>query len=310
MRDLLHAAVARRAALDLEKTDAFRLVDGEGDGIPGLTIDRFGPVWLASASAEESPPPSLIAAMPAMEGVAALWWKNLAQEEKKAPRCVWLRRPPAGEAEAVSRHVVEEHGMRFHVDLEAGYSQGIFLDQRLNRNRVMQASRGRSVLNLFAYTCGFSAAVGLGGGIATSLDLSQVYLDWGRRNFEANGLDPESHHWCRGDAFDWLRRFARSGRRFGGVVLDPPTFSRSRQGKARRTFRVEDDFEHLVHLAVTVLEPGGFLLATTNCRRLSERGFRAMVEAGAGGAGELLEMPPEFRGEPYLKSAWFCAEGR
>lgn len=197
--------------------------------------------------------------------------------------------------------------MVFEIDLSAGCSHGIFLDQRLNRRRVFEASRGRSVLNLFAYACGFSVAVALGGGTATSLDLSQPYLDWGRRNFAANGLDDRAHHWCRGDAFEWLARFARSGRRFDGVILDPPTFSRSGKGRRRRSFRVEDDFGELAAMAAGVLEPGGFLLATTNCRRLSPQGFTAMLESSLRGAVELFPMPPEYRGEHYLKTAWWVA---
>ena len=81
------------------------------------------------------------------------------------------------------------------------------------------------MLNVFAYTCAFSLCAAAAGARATSLDLSRRYLDWGRANFEANGIDPAPHDWIFGDAFDWLRRLAKKGRAFDVVVLDPPTFS-------------------------------------------------------------------------------------
>lgn len=306
MLDLLEAAIERRSKIAFRETDAYRVVDGKRDGIPGLTIDRLGSAWLASVRTNGEPPRPLLAAMPRIEGIDALWWKHLDRYEKESsPRCLWSREGDSGSRAEVPCFRVRENGMVFEIDLSAGCSHGIFLDQRLNRKRVVEASRGRSVLNLFAYACGFSVAVGLGGGTATSLDLSQPYLDWGRRNFTANGLDPDQHYWCRGDSFEWLERFARSGRRFGGVILDPPTFSRSGKGKQRRSFRVEEDFGELVSLAAEVLEPGGFLLATTNCRRFSPEAFAATLESRLGGGTRFFAMPPEYRDEQYLKTGWW-----
>jgi 23S rRNA (cytosine1962-C5)-methyltransferase len=308
MRDLLQEAIDRRSAIDFPDTNAYRLVDSEGDGLSGLTIDRFGPVWLASEARSREPSPELLAEMPAVLGVNALWWKYLDREEKTAsPRCLWSR-AVGGEYRAEPSHLqVRENAMVFEIDLAAGYSQGIFLDQRLNRRWISKVSEGRSVLNLFAYTCGFSVAVARGGGVATSLDLSQSYLDWGRRNFAANEIDDQQHHWCRGDAFEWLARFARSGRRFGGVILDPPTFSHSGRGRDRRLFRVENDLGVLVEMAAEILEPGGFLLVTTNCRRLSQQTFASLLVSRLGGEIEWVPMPPEYRGEQYLKTARWVA---
>jgi 23S rRNA (cytosine1962-C5)-methyltransferase len=79
------------------------------------------------------------------------------------------------------------------------------------------------VLNTFAYTCAFSVCAALGGAKTTSLDLSRKYLDWGRRNFELNGLDPAAHDFIFGDCFEWMRRLVKKGRLFDAVLLDPPT---------------------------------------------------------------------------------------
>ena len=117
------------------------------------------------------------------------------------------------------------------------------------------------VLNVFAYTCGFSVCAAKAGARVTSLDLSKKYLEWGRRNFALNGLDAATHDFIYGDAFDWLRRLAKKGRCFDAVVLDPPTFS---QSKEQGVFRVEKNLGELVAAALRVLKAGGVLLAAAN----------------------------------------------
>jgi hypothetical protein len=114
----------------------------------------------------------------------------------------------------------------------------------------------------------------MAGAETTTLDLSQPYLDWAKRNFTHNSLDPAAHHFCKGDTFHWLRRFAKQGRTFDGIVLDPPTFSRDEKG---RVFRVEKDFGELAALASDILEPDGWLLCSTNCRNLGLNDFQKQL---------------------------------
>ena len=201
--------------------------------------------------------------------------------------------------------------MVFEIDLTAGYSQGIFLDQRLNRKRVGELVReagGGTVLNTFAYTCGFSVVAAVAGATTTSIDLSANYLEWGKRNLSANNCDPGDHYFVKGDVQEWLRQFAKKGRKFDGVVLDPPTFSRIKGGKG--VFRVEKDYAQLVELAAGVCAEGGWILCSTNHRGTELWRFESMIKAGLREAGrepagiELVEMPPEFSGEQYLKTAW------
>ena len=100
----------------------------------------------------------------------------------------------------------------------------------------------------------------------------------------------------------WLERFARQGRTFHGIILDPPTFSRDDRG---RVFRVESHYGELVSLARKCLERGGWMLCTSNCRKLSHSDFRRMVEAAAPGARLIHDpMPADFTGEDYLKRLW------
>ncbi len=149
------------------------------------------------------------------------------------------------------------------------------------------------------------------GARTTSLDLSKKYLAWGKRNFALNGLDPAQHDFIYGDTFDWLRRLAKKGRAFDAIILDPPTFS---QSKESGVFRAEKDYGKLVTAALAVLKPGGVLLASTNASELSPENFLAEVGAAIRAAGRKIHQqhyvpqPPDFpisRTEPaYLKTAW------
>jgi 23S rRNA (cytosine1962-C5)-methyltransferase len=167
------------------------------------------------------------------------------------------------------------------------------------------------LLNVFAYTCGFSVAAAKAGSRTTSLDLSKKYLDWGRRHFALNGLDPAAHDFIYGEAFGWLRRLAKKGRAFDVIVLDPPTFS---QSKEHGVFRAEKDYQRLVAAALPLLRPNGVLFASTNAAELKPERFISEVHAAIQAAGRAVQQehyvpqPPDFpvsREEPaYLKTVW------
>lgn len=268
-------------------TTAYRLYDGleaQIDCFAGhwLVQTRGGkyPAWVDEASAERR----------------SLWWKQLDKEARESPQHL--------DGESLDEpFLAKEEGVNYEIDFQSGYSQGIFLDQRLNRQRVRErVQKGERVLNTFAYTCGFSVVAALGGAIATSVDLSRNYLEWGKRNFTHNGLNPDEHYFTKGDTFAWLKRWAKSGTRFDGIVLDPPTFSRNDKGKV---FRVEDDFGELVEMAASVLHPNGWILCSSNCRNLSAVDFERMIRSALPKAKlESLPMPTEFTGENYLKCIW------
>lgn len=170
---------------------------------------------------------------------------------------------------------------------------------------------GMTVLNAFAYTCAFSVCAAKAGAAVTSLDLSKKYLEWGRRNFTLNGLDPQSQHdFIYGDAFGWLKRLAKKGRRFDIVILDPPTFSHSKEWGA---FQAQMDYGKLVDAALALLKPAGVLFASTNAATWKPEEFLKVVVSAIGGAENLAAtqfapQPPDFpisREEPgYLKTVW------
>jgi 23S rRNA (cytosine1962-C5)-methyltransferase len=172
-------------------------------------------------------------------------------------------------------------------------------------------ARPSTVLNVFAYTCGFSVCAAKAGSHITSLDLSRKALDWGRRNFELNGLPHRDHEFVYGDAFDWLRRFAKKKRRFDTILLDPPTFSTSKRGGP---FRAEADLGVLIQAALPLLKPDGVLFVSTNAARLAPEEFLQCIHTGIARSGRQLArqhyvpQPPDFpisRTEPaYLKTCW------
>lgn len=282
-------------------TEAFRLVDGEADGCAGLWLDVFGRHWIGQSRDRELPHSWMRLVD---DGFCdSLWLKQLSKESKEAPVRVAGAAPDS--------FVVTEQGMRLEIQPAAGYSCGVFLDQRDNRRRVRDTVAGQPgarVLNLFSYTCSFSVAAALGGAVVTSVDLNGGYLEWGKRNFALNGLDAGAHHWVKGDSFDWLGAFAKKGRQFDGVILDPPTFSR---GVKKKVFRVEEDYVELAELAAAVISPGGWLLACANTHRMEAKDFSAAVGAGLARAGrraaggmEAVRMPADFPGRAYLKAIW------
>ena len=294
MHSLLDAAVARRGRYLTNETDAVRLVDGAGDGLPGVFLETFAGRWLLSTTAGSIPPP----VREWLHGQhASCYWKRLDQHQKESPTL--LCGPEVAEP-----FLIRENGIRYEISFQSGYSQGIFLDQRDNRAEVRRLMKpGLRLLNTFSYTGAFSVAAAIAGAETTTLDLSQPYLDWAKRNFSHNQLDPAAHHFCKGDTFHWLRRFARQGRLFDAIVLDPPTFSRDEKGKV---FRVEQDFGELAALAASCLAPDGWLLCCTNFRRMTPREFERQLLTAIPRkmSARHTPMPPDFTDEPYLKSVW------
>ena len=294
IRQLSSTALAKRGSLLNQETDAVRLIDGAGDQLPGITLETFADRWLLSTNDDFIP--SEIRQW-LRDRPHSCYWKRLDQHQKESP--VHFSGP-----ETRGAFLARENGMNFEISFESGYSQGIFLDQRDNRAEVRRRmSPGLKLLNTFAYTGAFSIAGAMAGAETTTLDLSQPYLDWAKRNLSHNGIDPAGHHFCKGDTFHWLRRFAKQGRRFDGIVLDPPTFSRDEKG---RVFRVESDYTELASLALDVLAPGGWLLCCTNFKKLPPYHFEKQLLAASSRKLEAVHaaMPPDFTGEPYLKSVW------
>jgi 23S rRNA (cytosine1962-C5)-methyltransferase len=154
-----------------------------------------------------------------------------------------------------------------------GYSVGLFVDQRENRRFVTQSKPAR-LLNCFAYTCSFSVAATSAGAETVNVDLSKKSLERGRQNFALNALSAEGHRFIADDVRPVLRRLDRRGEKFDMIILDPPTFSRTKEGKA---FHAENDFEELIASALEITERNGRILLSTNCETLDEQALERMA---------------------------------
>ncbi len=319
----------RDAVIDRTGTDAFRCVQGAADGQPGRYRDRLG-AWLlleGEVTPTEQEASSFLGSGEGLPAVEGAYFKRLLRQVQKVPAVEASPQLLVG-TEAPERFPVRENGVTYELGMTEGYSVGLFLDQRDNRRRLLKrhvaagfplyekGAEVPEVLNCFAYTCAFSVCAALGGARTSSLDLSRKYLDWGRRNFQLNGLDPAGHDFIYGDVFDWLKRLAKKARQFDVLLLDPPTFSRSRE---HGDFRTEMDYGRLVSLALPLLRPNGVLLASTNTARLMPEPFIGQVHAAIRGVGRsvikehYMPQPPDFpvtREEPaHLKSLWLRISG-
>ncbi len=293
MLDLLVSALAKRAPLLTDDTNALRLIDGAGDGLPDLVLETYADHWLLASTTTISPQVGEWL----RDHHHSCYGKRLDPHLKESPS--HLCGP-----QVTAPFLIREHSLNYEISFQAGYSHGIFLDQRLNRAEVHRLMRpGLKLLNTFAYTGAFSVAAASAGAQTTTLDLSQTYLDWAKRNFIHNHLDPADHHFCKGDTFHWLRRFAKQGRKFDAIILDPPTFSRDDRGKV---FRVEHHFGQLAALAANILTQDGWLLCCTNCRSISPREFESQLldELPRPLRPHHARMPADFTDTPYLKSIW------
>jgi len=287
-RAALRDAGCLRAPLAGE-SDCFRLVNDAADGLPGVTIDRYGEhavLSLASAAAEELEA-ELAAELVAL-GARGVYLKRRARTDLRRADHVELAPPaPIAGEPAPERFAVDERGTKLWVELGSGLSTGLFLDQRESRSRVRSFAGGARVLNLFSYTCSFSVAAALGGARrVTSVDLSGRALEWGRDNFRLNGLEPDAHAFVQADAVAWLGSAGARGERFDLVILDPPSFSSEGGGKA---FSAEKDYGRLAELALRLLAPRGRLLAVTNHRGTSQGKLRKLVRDAAGRAGRNVQ---------------------
>jgi 23S rRNA (cytosine1962-C5)-methyltransferase len=181
--------------------------------------------------------------------------------------------------EAPGEITVGEAGLKYRVEPAAGYSSGLFLDQRLNRRWVAELGAKR-VLNLFAYTCSFTVCAAAGGAETWSVDAAKRVLECGRENLRRNGIDPaDGHRFLVDDATKVVPRLARRGESFDLIVLDPPTFGRA----DGRVFRIEKDLPGLVNECFALLAPGGHLLVCANFAVWSPGDLRALCAGALGG---------------------------
>ncbi len=273
----LQRAISGRARLASDPTtNAYRLVNAESDGLPGLVVDRYGE-WLViqcltlGMACRRDEIVALLADLLHPTGIYARDDADVRQKEGLPPESgpVWGAEPP-------ERVEIVEHGHRFLVDVRRGHKTGFYLDQRENRRRAAAYCAGAEVLNLFAYTGGFGVYAGRAGARrVVNVDSSAEALALAERNLALNGCGPQER--VVGDAFQVLRRYRDQGRLFDVVILDPPKFAASQA----QVMAASRGYKDANLLALHLVRPGGFLVTFSCSGLVSADLFQKIVFAAS-----------------------------
>jgi 23S rRNA (cytosine1962-C5)-methyltransferase len=281
----------RRNHAELGDTNAYRLINGEGDGLPGLTVDRYGDYLMVQAYCNG--------------------WNNHLKlvtqvlQELLTPVGIYEKSRPqkTRELEAVSDSKrygrlltgvpapdlleVRENGLVFLVSLEQGLNTGLFLDQRRNRRDLMTRTQGKRLLNLFAYTGAFSvAAAAAGASLVTSVDASSSYTEWAKSNFGANRLNPKRHEFLVGDCLKVLTDLGRQNKEYDIILMDPPSFSTT----AKSRFTTRGGTSDIVAAALPLLSSNGLIITSSNHQKVDLADYLKELRRGALQAGNELRV--------------------
>ena len=313
----IKAARAVRDPLLETDTNSYRLIFGENDGLPGLVADvyagvlvlkLYSAIWLPYLRdlipilLEESGVDTLVLRLSRRLQQLADWPDELADGTVLAGT---LADPTV---------IFREHGLRFAANVIQGHKTGYFLDHRHNRLRIQQLSGGKRVLDVFAYAGGFSVHALAGGATEVcSVDISAQVLELARANAELNPHTGQ-HETEAGDAFVVLGAFAKQGRQFDMVIVDPPAFAK----KASEVPAALQQYGHLCRLAVPLVASGGMLLMASCSSRVSSPDFFTRVEKELDRSGRKwqktaqtahdMDHPVGFPEGAYLKSGYYRLE--
>jgi 23S rRNA (cytosine1962-C5)-methyltransferase len=286
------ALALRTAHAELAGTTAYRLVNAEGDGLPGLTIDRYEDHLMVQLYTGAWQPhlPLLCAALLQVISPAGIYWKSRPQQTRtlsaeREGKKNYSRLLAGSRVQGAMN--VKENDISFQIHLEEGLHTGLFLDQRRNRRDLMERARGKTFLNLFAYTGAFSVAAAVAGAErVVSVDASAPYLAWARENFGLNRLNPKRHEFIQGDCFEVLSDLRQHERLFDIVLMDPPSFSTTSSSR----FTTRQGTAEIAAAALALLPPGGLLIASSNHQKIDLPEYLKELRRGALLAGCALRV--------------------
>jgi 23S rRNA (cytosine1962-C5)-methyltransferase len=263
IRRRVRQAVELRKVFEPEQTNAYRLINSEGDGLPGLVVDQYADILVAQihTAGMERLRSLVIESLMQETGARGVLLRNDGQSRRREG--LEVEEPAVAAGEVPAQVMVLENGVHFLVDCWHGQKTGLFLDQRDKRQALRKYVRGKkSVLNCFSYTGGFSvyAALTSPETQVTSVDVSAPALEAARHIFDINGLEEDTHRFMTADVFAFLEDAVKEHAQFDVVVLDPPAFAKS-QGARAQALKA---YRRLNTLGMQVLKPGGILL-TCSC---------------------------------------------
>lgn len=304
-------AAVRETYINTRETNAYRVVFGESDEIPGLIVDKYNDIYVIQIHT---------LGMDRLRDLVIKALRNVFN-----PRSIYERsdvgvRAQEGLAdmpkgllygESVADEIeIIENGVRFLVNVKEGQKTGLFLDQRENRRALQRYVSGKRVLNCFSYTGGFSLYSALAGATETvSVDLSGQALATGRRMFELNGLSSNKHQFIEKDAFAYLDECFSKRDKFDVIILDPPAFVKNQKSLKKGL----SGYLFINEKALRMLPTGGILVTSSCSAHVTEEMFQKMIALAAGRANcgvkvlEIRHQPldhpfnPNFPEGKYLK---------
>ncbi len=284
---LEHAIAIRQRLFADGATTAYRLLNGEGDRVPGFVLDRYAHVAVLriDGDAAKAIAPTLLRDVE--EPLRAIGITTLLERSGRRGEAPEIR-PLFGAAQ--DKIEVKEHGVPFVVDLARGQKTGAFLDQRENRRRVgeLVARRARGgapvrVLNLFSYAGGFSLRAALAGGTVTSVDVAMAAHATAQESFRLAGVDPRAHAFVTADCFAWLEGAAKRGERWDVVISDPPSFAPSEKAKPKGIAA----YRSLHRACAAVVAEGGSFVAASCSSHVTAEDFAATLDDATLGRSDL-----------------------
>jgi 23S rRNA (cytosine1962-C5)-methyltransferase len=309
----MRTAQEMRAPLATQDTTGYRMVHGENDGLPGLVVDRYDKTLVIKLYTAAWLPhvQSIVEGTRSLTGAECIVLRHSRTVRRQLNDSVADGQVIFGHLPA-SPVLFEENGLHFEVDPIRGQKTGFFLDQRDNRALVERYSAGRSVLNVFSYTGGFSVYAARGGARSVwSLDASSRALVAADRNFQQNlewpGVRAARHRVLSGDAFDMLPRLRDNGDRFDMVILDPPSFAKV----GHEVDRALRSYERIIRMGMALVASGGMLVAASCTSRIGAEQLRSTAYSAAAAearrmeilrqTGHALDHPIGFPEGAYLK---------
>ncbi|GIN87655.1 methyltransferase [Heyndrickxia sporothermodurans] len=289
-RKIKKALQLRKKFFDSTETTAFRVFNGEGDGIGGLTIEYFAGYYLINWYSkgiyhfrEEI--------IQSLQNLVE--YKAIYQKKRFDTKGQYIEEDDFVTGERGQFPiVVKENGIHFAVYLNESAMVGVFLDQREVRRTIRDKYvKGKSVLNTFSYTGAFSVAAALGGASkTTSVDLANRSLNKTIEQFSLNEIDYEAQDIIVEDVFNYFKYAVRKQLKFDMVILDPPSFARSK----KYVFSAEKDYKNLLKEAITITENNGIIVASTNCSSFGMGKFKGFIETAFKETGEKYKILEEF----------------
>ncbi len=281
-RRLSHAVNQRKFITQFGEINAFRLVHGESDGIPGFIVDKYGGTLVVQflTNGVEYWRNTLIDQLAEITGCDLIYERS--DVDVRRLEGLPQQKGQLRGDELINPVEIMEGNLRYWVDIINGQKTGFYLDQRENRAKVNLIARGRTVLDCFAYTGGFTIAALKGGAKAvTAVDSSIGAIQSGRENLKLNQISGESVEWIEADVFKQLREFRDRNRSFGMVILDPPKFAPT----AAHAQKAARGYKDINLLAFKLLRPNGLLVTFSCSGGVSPDLFQKIVAGAALDAG-------------------------